>query len=147
MPLKEPRPASFFRLKLSGKEAIGMFRECSGLDSETTVIEQMSIDPNGHPFVRKVPGATKWSNITLKRGVDENCELWKWRDTVVKQGCDPARIDGTIELVDITGAPIAVYQFKFGWPIKYSGATLNASSNDVAVEEVQICHEGMERMP
>jgi phage tail-like protein len=146
MPMKEPRPASFFRLKLGGREAIGMFRECSGLDSETTVIEQQAVDDSGRPVVRKVPGSTKWSNITLKRGVDENLELWKWRDMVIKQGADPARVDGTIELVDITGSPIATYQFKQGWPIKYSGATLNAAGNDVAVEEVQIAHEGMERM-
>lgn len=147
MPIKEPRPASFFRLQLSGKEAIGMFRECGGLDSETSVIEQMAVDATGRPVVRKVPGATKWSNITLKRGVDENCELWKWRDTVIKSGADPARVDGTVELIDILGSAIATYQFKQGWPIKYTGATMNASSNDVAVEEIQICHEGMERMP
>jgi len=146
MPIKEPRPASFFRLKLSGREAIGMFRECSGIDSETSVIEQKSCDDQGRPFTRKVAGETKWSNISLKRGVDENLELWKWRDIVIKQGPDPARVDGTIELVDISGSAIATYQFKQGWPTKYSGATLNASSNDVAVEEVQICHEGCDRM-
>lgn len=146
MPMKEPRPASFFRLKLSGREAIGMFRECSGMDSETAVIEQKSCDDQGRPFTRKVAGETKWSNISLKRGVDENLELWKWRDTVIKQGPDPARLDGTIELVDISGAAIATYQFKQGWPIKYAGATLNASTNDVAVEQLDICHEGMERM-
>jgi phage tail-like protein len=146
MPAKEPRPASHFRLDLGGKEAVGMFRECSGLDSETSVIEQMSVDDKGLPFVRKVPGATKWSNITLKRGVDENSELWKWRDTVVKEGADKARVDGKIELLDISGSPIATYQFKQGWPIKYVAATLDASTNNVALEELHICHEGFERM-
>src|SRR3989304_7598781 len=146
MPIKDPRPASFFRLKLSGKEAIGMFREWSGMDSETAVVEQKACGDQGRPFTRKVAGETKWSNLALKRGVDENLELWKWRDTVIKQGPDPARVDGTIELVDISGTAIAVYQFKQGWPIKHSGATLNASTNDVAVEQIDICHEGLERM-
>jgi phage tail-like protein len=146
MPSKEPRPASHFRLKLGGKETVGMFRECGGLDSETSVIEQTSVDANGLPLVRKVPGATKWSNITLKRGVDESTDLWKWRDIVVKKGPDEARTDGTVELVDYSGSAIATWQFKQGWPVKYTGATLNASGNEVAVEEIQICHEGMERM-
>jgi len=106
----------------------------------------MSVDDKGLPFVRKVPGATKWSNITLKRGVDENSELWKWRDTVVKTGPDSARTDGSIQLIDYSGQTIATWKFVQGWPIKYSGATLNASGNEVAVEEIQIAHEGMERM-
>ncbi len=75
MPPKEPRPPSRFRLDLGGKEGIGNFRECTGLDSETTVIEHTSVDANGNPIIRKVPGALKWSNITLKRGVDESQEL------------------------------------------------------------------------
>jgi len=146
MPAKEPRPASHFRLDLGGKESVGMFRECAGLDSETTVIEQMSVTDSGVPVMRKVPGATKWSNITLKRGLDETLDLWKWRATVIKEGPDSARTDGSIQLIDYKGAIIATWKFLQGWPIKYTGATLNASGNEVAVEEVQICHEGMERV-
>ena len=145
MPSKEPRPGSHFRLKIGGHESVGMFRECSGMDSETDVIEQKAVDANGLPIVRKVPGATKWSNIQLKRGVDEDLNLWKWRDDVIKQGPDKARVDGTIELIDYTGKPIATYAFKQGWPIKYVGATLNANNNEVALEELHICHEGMTR--
>jgi phage tail-like protein len=145
MPDKQPRPSSHFRLNLGGRENVGMFRECSGLDSETSVIEQKAVDANGLPTVRKVPGATKWSDITLKRGVDENLELWKWRDTVIKEGPESARVDGTIELVDYDGSTIATYAFKEGWPIKYAGSSLNASGNEVALEELHICHEGLER--
>ena len=145
MPAKEPRPGSHFRLNLGGHENVGMFRECSGLDSETDVIEQKSVDANGQPVVRKVPGATKWSNIQLKRGVDENLELWKWREKVMKEGPDGARVDGNIQLIDYKGSTIATYAFHQGWPIKYVGATLNANNNEVALEELHICHEGMER--
>jgi phage tail-like protein len=145
MPTKEPRPASHFRLRLGGRETVGMFRECSGLDSETSVIEQQAVDDKGLPFVRKVPGATKWSNIQLKRGVDENLELWKWRQLVIDKGPDEARVDGTIELIDYLGTAIATYTFEQGWPLKYTGATLNAGGNEAAVEQVDICHEGMTR--
>ena len=146
MPSKQPRPASHFRLKLAGKESVGMFRECTGMDSETDVIEQKAVDENGQPTVRKVSGGHKWSNIQLKRGVDEASDLWKWRDQVIKEGPDAARVDGTIELVDYSGSAIMTLQFKQGWPIKYAPASLNADSNEVAVEELHICHEGLERM-
>jgi phage tail-like protein len=145
MPKREPRPASHFRLKIGGHEQVGVFREVSGLESETEIVEHKSVDENGNPFVRKVPGHTKWSNLTFKRGVDENLELWKWRDQVIKEGPDAARVDGTIELLDYKGSVISTYKFVQGWPIKYSGGTLNATSNEVALEEIQICHEGLER--
>jgi phage tail-like protein len=145
MPTREPRPASHFRLKIGGHETVGVFREVSGLESETEIIEHKSVDENGIPVTRKVPGHTKWSNLTLKRGVDENLELWKWRDQVTKEGPDSARVDGTIELLDYKGSVISTYKFIQGWPIKYSGGTLNATSNEIALEEIQICHEGLER--
>jgi phage tail-like protein len=146
MPAREPRPASHFRLTLGGKESVGVFKEASGFDSETEVIEHRSVDAQGRSVPRKVDGPVKWSNINLKRGVDETLDIWKWRDTVIKQGADAARIDGKIELLDITGSVIATYQFKQGWPIKYVAATLDASSNNIALEEVQIAHEGFERV-
>jgi phage tail-like protein len=149
MPMKEPRPASYFRLTLGGHEAVGVFKEASGFDSESEVIEHVATDANGHPFKRKVVGNEKWSNIVLKRGVDESLDIWKWRDMVVKEGADKARVDGKIELlaIDSPESPIATYQFKQGWPIKYVAATLDASTNNVALEELHICHEGFERMP
>jgi phage tail-like protein len=140
-----PNPASHFRLQLNGREAVGEFRECGGLDSETDVIEQKTVDANGRPVVKKIPGATKWSNITLKRGVDAKTDLWKWRSEVIEKGAEGARVDGTIEIVDYAGKPLATYAFLQGWPIKYVGAALNAGGNEVAVEELHIAHEGLTR--
>ena len=145
MPAKEPRPVSRFALTLGGNEEVAVFRECTGMDSETEVTEHKSVDAKGQPFVRKVSGATKWSNITLKRGVDTNKKLWDWRQKVVEQGPDAARVDGTIKLLDYDGSAILAYKFLQGWPVKYGGVTLNASSNDIAMEEVVICHEGLSR--
>ena len=145
MPMREPRPASYFRLTLGGKESVGVFKEASGFDSETEVITHKSIDANGRPYTRNVAGGLKWSNITLKRGVDESLDIWKWRQDTIDKGADAARVDGKIELLDIAGGTIATYQFKQGWPIKYVAATLDASTNNVALEELHICHEGFTR--
>src|SRR3954466_2288809 len=103
MAAKEPRTVSHFELHLNGREAVGVFRECTGMDSETEVTEHKAVDAHGNPFVRKIPGATKWSNITLKRGVDSDMQLWQWRDEVVKKGPDGARVDGLITLKDYDG--------------------------------------------
>jgi phage tail-like protein len=143
--MREPRPASYFRLTLGGNEACGVFKEASGFDSESEVMEHKATDANGRPYTRKFPAGLKWSNITLKRGVDESMDIWKWRETVVSEGADKARIDGKIELLDISGSTIATYQIKQAWPIKYVAATLDASTNNVALEELHICHEGFER--
>ncbi len=145
MPEGEPRPANAFRLKLDGKESAKAFRELSGLGSETEVIEQKYTDANGQPMVRKVSGAAKWTDVTLKRVADENLELWKWRDVVLKEGPDKARVDAVIELLDYGGQAIATYQLKQCWPKSYKGVTLNAGGNDAGVEEIVLVHEGFER--
>jgi phage tail-like protein len=146
MPEKQPRPASHFKLTLGGKESAGVFREVSGLDNESDVIEHKFVDENGKQTVRKVAGATKWANIACKRGADQNLTLWKWRQQVIDGDVDGARTDGQIQLLDYKGEVISTYKFLQGWPIKYSGGTFSATSNEVALEEIQICHEGLERM-
>ena len=94
MPAKEPRPASHFKLTLGGKESAGVFREISGLDNESDIVEHKYVDEQGKQAIRKVVGATKWSNLALKRGVDENLTLWKWRQQVIDGDVDGARTDG-----------------------------------------------------
>jgi phage tail-like protein len=142
---KEPRLGSFFRLTLGGKESIGVFREVSGLSSETEVTEERAVDERGRSVVRKVPGATKFGDITLKRGIDNNLDLWKWRQQVEEKGPEDARVDGAIEVLDSGGQTVATYKFRHGWPSKYQGPDLKAGSNEVAIETIEITHEGLER--
>ena len=145
MPNENLAGSYYFLLNLGGAEAAGYFKECTGLTSESEVVSHEASDAQGKSVIQKFPGQLKWSNITLKRGVDSNLDLWKWREVVVQKGPADARVDGFIELVDYVGTPIARWTFIQAWPIKYSGATLNASGNEVAVEEIQICHEGLTR--
>ena len=142
---QKPRPTNRFRLTLAGKEAIGQFREVSGLDSEQEIVEQKEVDANGQPVIIKVPGNLKWSNIELKRGIDINKGLYDWRHLVETGKIDDARTDCTLELLDYDGSAIATYSITQAWPSKYSGASMNAGSNEIAVEAITICHEGFER--
>ena len=143
---QKPRPTNHFRLQVGGKEAAGQFREVSGLDSENEIVEQKEVDANGLPVVFKVPGGVKWSNIELKRGVDVDKGLWEWRYQVETEGPDAARTDCTLELCDYDGSPIATYTITQAWPSKYTGAAMNAGSNEIAVEGITLCHEGFKRM-
>lgn len=136
----------YFTLSLGGVEAAGFFRECSGFSSEHDVVEQKSADASGKPQVYKMPGQAKWSNITLKRGVDEKGDLWKWRKEVIDGNIAACRKDGQIQIVDWQGKPVVTFKFLKGWPCKYTAPGLNASSNEVLVEEIEIAHEGFERV-
>jgi phage tail-like protein len=143
---KRPRPTNHFRLNIGGREAVGQFREVSGLDSEQEIVEQNEVGPNGDQFTKKVPGRVKWSNVELKRGIDVDKSLWEWRYQVETEGPDAARTDCTLELIDYDGSPIATYTILQAWPSKYTGAAMNAGSNEIAVEAMTICHEGFKRM-
>ena len=143
---QKPRPTNHFRLQIGGREAIGQFREVSGLDSEQEIIEQKEVDANGNVSIKKVPGNLKYSNVELKRGIDVDKSLWEWRYQVETQGPDAARTDCTLELIDYDGSSIATYTLHQAWPSKYTGAAMNAGSNEVAVEAMTICHEGFKRM-
>ena len=143
---QKPRPTNHFRLQVGGKEAIGQFREVSGLDTESEVVEHKEVDANGRQRTIKVNGAEKYSNIELKRGVDVDKGLYEWRQMVVDKGPDGARTDCTLELLDYDGSAIATYTITQAWPLKYSGVSMNAGGNEILVEEIEIAHEGFERV-
>ena len=143
---KKPRPTNHFRLTVGGKEAAGQFREVTGLDAESEIVEHKQSNAQGLPEIVKVPGNMKWSNIELKRGVDIDKGLWEWRYQVETEGPDAARTDCTLELIDYDGSAIATYTLMQAWPSKYTGAAMNAGSNEIAVEAVTLCHEGFKRM-
>jgi phage tail-like protein len=145
MPAKDPRPASHFRLTC-GAEEMGLFREATAPTSETKVVEHVSVDANGNPLVQKTPGPTSWTNLTLKRGVDEQNKLWEWRKDVLEQGPVKSRRTITLALLDYTGSTIAAYEFTNAWPVKYTGVAFNAGSGDAALEEVELAVEGMKRV-
>jgi phage tail-like protein len=135
----------YFKLKLGGYESAKFFKECTGLSSENSVVEDTSTDEQGKAVKQKVPGQLTWTNITLKRGVDDNADLWGWRQKVIDGKFKEARTDGTIEVVDWEGKPVVTYSFLQGWPCKYSAPGLNAGGNEILVEEVEIAHEGFTR--
>jgi phage tail-like protein len=133
-----------FMLELEGKIA-GYFTEVSGVGSENEVIEHKVVDTKGHELVRKLPGRLKWTDVSLKRGITTNLEIWKWRETVVTGKMQDARQDITIHMMDRSYQAKLTWHFSKAWPSKVSGPTFKADDNSFAVEEVTIVHEGMYR--
>jgi phage tail-like protein len=141
---KEAYVANSFLLKIGGAEAAGLFREVTGFDSEYEVAEMKRAMPNGKVDVIKVPATRKWSNIELKRGIDQDKTLWNWHKIVLDGKIKEARKDCQITLLDYEGKPIMTYSLVNAWPVKYSGMGLKADSNEVAVEGLTLAHEGFE---
>ncbi len=135
----DPYKAFNFRVEIDGI-ARAAFSEVSGLDSETAVIEyRVGGEPN---TVRKLPGLTKYANIVLRRGITQDAELWNWRLTVVQGNVD--RRNGSIILLDDDGTEVVRWNFFHGWIAKWEGPALSSKGNEVAIETVEIAHEGLE---
>lgn len=133
-----------FHVELDGVD-IGAFKEASGVEAETEIIEYKEATEKGKMIIRKVPGAMKWSDITLKKRLDASTALWEWRSEVEQGDIDKARRTGSIVLYDSKHDEVARWNFQAGWPSKWKGADLNAGEDQVAVEEITITHEGLER--
>ena len=135
---KDPYGAYNFLVEIDGITRAG-FRECSGLDSSRDPIEYREGDES--LTVRKLPGLVKYSNITLKWGITDDAELWDWR----KKATDGAveRKNGSIILLDDTREEKARWNFREGWPTKWTGPSFNATGTEVAIESLEIAHEGV----
>ncbi len=125
------------------QSAWGGFSECTGLDTTLDVEEYKEGGNNGGSL--KFPTRTTWTNLHLKRGVTGSPLLWQWYFTFV-QG-KGIRRDGIIILQDDQHKPVMVWQFRRGLPVKWAGPNLNAQQNQVAIEELEIAHEGLTMVP
>jgi phage tail-like protein len=136
---KDPFRGYNFKLEFEGLSQ-ARFMEASGLEAhlEGTGKEAQTAD---HP--QKIPGSHKVGDVTLKRGILQDTNLWNWYDSVA-QG-QPRRKNGSIVLIDENGEEKVRWSFVNGWVTKWTGPTFNADANDVAIETLQIAHEGLTR--
>jgi phage tail-like protein len=139
---KDPIRNARFKLEIQGIEQAG-FSECTGFDSTTDAVDyREGTDPS---VMRKLSGLTKHGNVTLKWGATDSDEIWKWRKQVLDGKSKDARRNGSIVLFDEAGVEKVRWNFRRGWPSKYKPADLNAKSNDVAIETLEITFEELDR--
>lgn len=118
--------------------------------SEIT-IPDMAADPieyregNEITTVRKVPGLIKYSNIVCKRGITNNLELFNWFKTITEGKINSNRKNVSILLLDEEGNEASRWNFVNVWPTKYDAPDLNATGSEIAIETLELAHEGMVR--
>jgi phage tail-like protein len=142
---KDPLVSAWFGLDFQ-QGVVGAFRECTGLGSENEVVEYKASGPKGEQVIKKVPGRLKWNNITLKRGITDSLDMWKWRKLVEDGKMDEARKNGTLTMFNQKGDPVARWNFINAWPSKLTGPSANATANEPGIEELEITCEGSERV-
>ena len=109
------------------------------LETETEPYEEGGVND----FVHQLPKRTKYQNITLKRGITDLDEMWRWHQDVV--GGKFERKSGAIILVDSAGEDKWRWNFEKAFPVKWTGPELRADSNTVAFEAIELAHHGIKK--
>ena len=134
-----PIPVFHFKVEWGGKN-VG-FSEASGLTQELQVIEYRDGNSPDYSTI-KMPGLHKYNNITLKRGIAKSDnDFFKWLNTVKLNTIE--RRDLTISLLNESHEPVMVWKAHNAFPVKVEGPGLKASGNEVAIESIEIAHEGL----
>ena len=138
----DPYPAYNFQVIVTGvsndgKAVSGSFSEASGLEVEVPpILYRNGSEDNTQ---RKIPGLKKFTDITLKRGITGDVDFWKW--IVNALNGKVVRASGAIVLLDENRNEVMRWKFDRGWPTKFTGPTLNAGNNEIAMETLVICTE------
>ena len=130
-----------YKVEIDGLEA-GGFSEVTGFDASIDVIEYREGDMVRTPM--KIPGLKKYGNITLKQGRITSTVLYDWIIAGVNGAVDRKTI--TIVLLDDGETPAASWQVINAWPTKYTAPAFNTTSSEVAIDTLEIAHEGMTRV-
>lgn len=118
-----------------------VFTELSGLQVETEVMEYA--EGGNNSFVHRLPGRTKVSNITLKRGMTTSNELFKWYMEIA-QGNKIKRRNLSIVMYDTALKEVMRWSFNNAYPVKWIGPQLSAASTNSAIETLELAHDGLQ---
>lgn len=134
-----PIPAFHFKVEWGGKNV--SFSEVSGLTQEVQLIEYRDGNSPDYSTI-KMPGLHKYNNITLKRGISKSDnDFFGWLNTVKLNTVE--RRDLTISLLNENHEPVMIWKAHNAFPVKVEGPGLKASGNEVAIESIEIAHEGI----
>jgi phage tail-like protein len=141
MPAQYPIPVFHFTVEWGGSR-VG-FSEVTGLTQENQVIEYRDGSFPEYSSI-KMPGMRKFSNVTLKRGVVKgDNQFFTWLSTVKLNTV--VRRDLIISLLNEDHKPVMVWKIMRAFPVKVEGPQLKASGNEVAIESIELAHEGIEQ--
>lgn len=134
-----PLPKFHFTVDWGGESV--SFTEVSGLDVETEIIEYREGASRSYSK-QKIPGMQKYANVVLKRGVmAADNGFFDWWNTVSLNQVE--RRDVTISLLNEAHEPVMVWKVVEAWPAKVAGTDLKADGNEIAIETIELAHEGI----
>lgn len=134
-----PLPKFHFTIEWGGTR-IG-FTEVTGLDATAEPIEYREGSSPEYTKI-KMPGLTKFSNITLKRGsFSGDLDFYHWMQTINMNTVE--RRDLVISLLNEQHEPVFSWKIKNAWPTKIQASDLKADGNEVAIETLELAHEGL----
>lgn len=146
MPQPGQQPVYFrafqFQIEIDGISQ-ARFQEVGGLDATTDVIEYREGGDN--LGTRKLPGQTKHSNLSLKRGYTADTQLWTWYEDVMTGRTEKIRRNISVIQLDMAGQEVLRWNLFQAFPIKYTAPAFNAKGNDLAIETLEIAYERIER--
>jgi len=139
----DPLPVFCFKVTVSNMGAEAFFKSVSGLryEMETVPVREGGQNTTTYQLV----GPAKWSNIVLKRGFTKDSKLIAWRQEWL--GGQGSRQGGTITLLDTALQPKATWTFYRGFPVKWEISEFDASKSELAIETLEIAHEGLSYKP
>lgn len=134
-------PLPNFYFEVQWDTTVMSFQEVSGLDVEAQPISYRHGSSPAFSII-KMPGLKKYGNITMKKGIFKaDNKFWDWFNQIKMNTI--RRVPVTIRLLDESGAPTMVWTLTNAWPTKITGTDLKATGNEVAVETIEIAHEGL----
>lgn len=132
-----------FLLEIDGVSIAG-FSTCNIPENSTEVVEYR--EGNDPPHNRKLTSLNDFGNLSLEKGItDDSIALYEWRKLVEQGKLSEARRAIAVVVLDEEGSPGPRFEFKQAWIRQYTAPDLDASGGDVAIESMEIVHEGMER--
>ena len=134
-------PMPKFSFQVNWESTVMSFQEVSGLDIESQPIEYRQRDSKEFSAI-KMPGLKKVGSVTMKKGVFKaDNKFWDWFNQIKMNTIK--RVPVTISLLDETGSPTIVWTLQNAWPTKITRTDLKSDGNEVAVETMEIAHEGL----
>jgi phage tail-like protein len=131
------------RTDLPPAVSLGAFSDVTGLTGELEVLAH----PEGgrNDFVHQLPVKHTWGRLTFRRGLLRSFTLWSWYRAGLTRSLG-ARRDGAIILVDADGNPAMTWTFRAALAAKWIGPDLNAKDSALAIEALEVVHEGIEQI-
>lgn len=129
-----------FRVEIDGLDGVTDFRAAEGLTVQLDVVELYEGGENSRHH--KLIGGTRYGNLVFRRGTTDSLDLYSWvKETVLG---NITRRNGAVTALNKAGEPVVRWEFKNAWPCRYEGPDFASEANELAVESIELAHDGFE---